>query len=182
MRIPQISCEGLSNPTGIDAPAPRLSWQMESDARGKDRLDTRSSSPAGRRYRPAGPGRPLEHRKGGIGHFREHPLRREPARIRKKVFLESARVGQEGTPSAWSGPGGWSMGLLSERDWKGKWIGLDGNRHGVSPYRNELDLGIRKGPEKAAPVGTRFFRQTATLPEKTCAHEGPVPYHGRRRM
>ena len=35
MRIPQISCEGLSNPTGIDAPAPRLSWQMESDARGE---------------------------------------------------------------------------------------------------------------------------------------------------
>ena len=71
--------------------------------------------------------------------------------------------------SAWSEPARWSMGLLADADWSGAtWIGCDeAADEGV-----EIDdvkaaqwLWYPEGnPRHDAPVATRYFRRTLTIP------------------
>ncbi len=75
----------------------------------------------------------------------------------------------QGQASDWSKPGHWTMGLLQASDWHGKWIGLDGPE---SPQATNV-LGKAQWiwfpegqPDKAAPVGTRYFRRTVDLPRE----------------
>jgi alpha-L-rhamnosidase len=166
MRIPQISCEGLSNPTGIDAPAPRLSWQMESDARGEGQTGYEIVVASRPEILAADRGDLWNTGKVESDISVNIPYEGSPLESGKRYFWKVRVWDKKGTPSAWSGPGGWSMGLLSERDWKGKWIGLDGTDTAYHLTGTSWIWYPEGAPEKAAPVGTRFFRQTATLPER----------------
>jgi alpha-L-rhamnosidase len=71
---------------------------------------------------------------------------------------------QDGQASPWSIPARWTMGLLAPSDWTAQWIGLDG------PTVTNVMAGAQwiwhaeGDPAVAAPVGTRYFRRTLTLP------------------
>ncbi len=128
LRPVQLHCESLTDPLGIDARRPRLSWVLEAAspsvrsqrqtayrilvASSADRLDagradlwdsgrTASEESVGIVYA----GRPLE----------------SGQRCRWKVRIWD----QDGTATDWSEPASWSMGLLDPADWRGRWIGLD---------------------------------------------------------
>jgi alpha-L-rhamnosidase len=165
MRIVKLSCEGLSRASGIDAPAPRLSWQMESDTRGEGQtgyeivVASRPELLAGDRGDLWNTGKVESDNSVNI------PYGGSPLESGKAYYWKVRAWDMKGKPSAWSEPGEWSMGLLSEREWKGKWIGLDGIDTAYHLTGTDWIWYPEGLPEKSAPLGIRFFRRSATLPE-----------------
>jgi hypothetical protein len=118
-----LRCEYLVNPLGIDVERPRLSWALASGSREhgqrayqilvasspenlqRDNCDLWISGKVGSSQTTfvVYEGRPLQ---SGM-------------RAWWKV-----RVWDEQGRAAWSSPAHWSVGLLHEADWQGRWIGL----------------------------------------------------------
>jgi alpha-L-rhamnosidase len=165
LRIAQLLCEGMPYPLGIDVIAPRLSWLLESNARcqfqsayeihvassrellQKDVIDRWNSGKvvSGQSIQVAYGGKPLE---SGMPYF-----------WRVRVWDGEGRV------TDWSPIATWGMGLLKQEDWQGKWIGLDGVDTTYHLTGTQWIWYPGGRPEKAAPLGTRYFRRTIVLPE-----------------
>ncbi len=121
-------CEYRVNPLGIDTPRPRLGWRLTSEVRGRrqaayqvlvasseERLSEEEADlwntgrvPSGRSIQVVYGGKPLASGQRCFWKVRVWPARSDD---------------KEAEPSPWSEPAWWEMGLLSERDWKAKWIG-----------------------------------------------------------
>ncbi len=164
MRIAHLACEGLSNPAGIDAPAPRLSWQMESNKRGDRQkgyeiiVSSRPELLSGDRGDLWNTGKVESDVSMNI------PYGGSPLESGKAYHWKVRVWDSRGKPSAWSAPAVWSMGLLSDADWKAKWIGLDGIDTAYHLTGTNWIWFPEGAPEQAAPVGIRFFRRTVNLP------------------
>lgn len=146
--VENLRCEYLTDPLGIDAAKPRLSWVVTSDRRGdrqtacrilvasspellaRDNGDVWDSGqvPSDRSIQVAYAGRPLA------------PL----ARYYWKVRVWDA----DGKPGPWSETASWSMGPLTEKDWAGaRWIALrDDTQWQAAWKRHKEDELARKEP------------------------------------
>ena len=74
---------------------------------------------------------------------------------------------QGGTPSAWSAPARWTMGLLDATDWSARWIGWDGGdeTEDFAVLKRASWIWYPEGtPTIGAPIGTRYFRRTIDIP------------------
>ena len=164
LRATYLRCEHLVDPLGIDVLQPRLSWQLESPRRGDrqtayqvqvasdpTRLDKPDLWDSGRVKSDASAyvayaGKPL-----GSG---------------MRCFWRVRVWDVDGEPSAWTGPGCWSMGLLDPTLWKAAWIGRD---EPAQPKVNALAKAswIWHGPPKGGSiyrVGRRWFRVRFDVP------------------
>ena len=124
--ITDITCEHLRDPQGIDAATPRLSWVLTSAVRGQVQTAYQvlvaSSAVA------------LEKENGDLWNSGKVISDRSVLVPYAGAALRSGTVcywkvrvwDGEGKESAWSRTGTWSMGLLTQQEWKGSWIGLDG--------------------------------------------------------
>jgi alpha-L-rhamnosidase len=165
LRVDKVRCEGLTDPLGIDVTAPRLSWTLESSMRGqlqsayqilvastrellqKDGSDLWNSGKvqSGQSIQVAYGGAALES---------------------GRQYFWKVRVWDcEGKASSWSAIAMWSMGLLKQDDWKGKWIGVDGVDTTYHLTGTQWIWFPEGQPEKAAPLGTRYFRRVVMVPE-----------------
>ena len=122
--VTQLKTEQLSNPMGIDTASPRLGWQLESDKQNVMQTAYHilvASSPE-----------LLAQDKGDIWdsgkvqssssqwiQYAGKPLKSNDLCYWKVKSYTT--VGE----SEWSQPATWSIGLLGEVKWKGRWIGLD---------------------------------------------------------
>ena len=92
---------------------------------------------------------------------------------------------EHGKPSAWSEPAHWTMGLLKPSDWHAKWIGVDEpavNMAAKQVLGNAQWIWFPEGqPEKAAPVGTRYFRRSDQLACGSHREAGDAVLHRRRQ-
>ncbi len=129
-----LRCEYLTDPLGVDAASPRLSWIVTDPRRGAiqsayqivaasspDRLDSPDLWDSGK------------------------VQSRETAHIR---YAGSALTSAQcihwrvrtwdgaGAPSAWSDPARWTMGLLAPGDWTARWIGIPGAGTPGAPAHN----------------------------------------------
>jgi len=66
---------------------------------------------------------------------------------RQKCFWKVRIWDQDGRPSAWSPPQQWTMGILSEKEWKGKWI-----QYNPKPPTSEAAYYMRKDVAISKPV------------------------------
>lgn len=162
VEVKDLRTEYRTNPLGIDVSAPRLSWIIDSDRRGEMQtayqvlVASKSSL--------------LAENKGDLW---DSGKVASDASIHVEYagkLLESGTAcfwkvrvwDRSGQPSAWSQPASWSMGLLKPEDWKGKWIGLV---VGAEPLEGAKWIWTAENdPASNAPVGTRWFRRTFTLP------------------
>lgn len=124
IRVCDLKSEYQTNPIGIDV-APRFSWRLESDKRGV--LQTAyqvmvSSS--------------LEKLQSDIGDIWDSGKIESPMSVgipfdgdnlvSRERYYWKVRVWQATTtPSAWSDPAFFEMGLLDEDDWRSNWIGYN---------------------------------------------------------
>ncbi|MCD6338821.1 MAG: family 78 glycoside hydrolase catalytic domain [Verrucomicrobia bacterium] len=158
-----LRCEYRTNPLGIDAARPRLSWVLHSDVRGEEQTAYQilaASSPDRLSPGAADLWNSGYVASGGSLHARYAGKRLEPGqRVYWKVRVwglddRKARVwGQRGQPSPWSQPAWWEMGLLSPDDWQAEWIGA-----GVETPQRDEDF----YRERPAPL----FRKEFTLPQR----------------
>ena len=172
--VKELRCEYLVNPFVIDVVKPRLSWIMQSEQRGQ-----RQSA---YQILVAGSEENLEQNKGDLwdtGRVKSDESTQvvysgKQLRSRMRCFWKVRVWDKGGRASAWSSPAVWTMGLLEPNQWKAKWIGYDAEPPADYKEGEKADpLGLEAckwvwfpegEPQKEAPVGTRFFRQSITLP------------------
>jgi alpha-L-rhamnosidase len=154
-----LQCEYRTNPLGLDIAQPRLSWQLESP----ERMQGQSA------YRVLVASTP-ENLAANTGDLWDSGMRvsSETAQIAyagsalksNQACYWKVRVwNQSGATSAWSSPAFWSMGLLSEEDWKAQWIGM---------------------PESAGNPDFPWLRKTVDVPEavaRAYAHVNSLGYY-----
>jgi len=169
LAIENLRCEYLVNPLGIDVVRPRLSWMMSAKQRGQKQTAYQiqvASDPklleAGR-YDLWDTGKVASDQSIQIVYAGRPLTSGTAAHWRVRVWDKDARA------SAWSEPAHWTMGLLKPSDFKGRWIGLD-----ETPDQQGTDESLKQArwiwfpagnPAQSAPVGTRCFRRTVTIPE-----------------
>ncbi|HKJ41134.1 MAG TPA: family 78 glycoside hydrolase catalytic domain, partial [Sunxiuqinia sp.] len=119
-----LKCEMLTNPLGIDAKHPRLSWQIESSQRGtlqkayqilvassKEKLDNNEGD-------LWDSGKMDSDKSLLVGYNGKQLQSREDCFWKVKVWTNKGE-------SDWSEPAHWGMGFLYYKDWWGRWIGFD---------------------------------------------------------
>ncbi len=118
-----LRCESLTDPVGIGRSRPELSWKLGAAKAGSRGLrqtayDIRVGTAPGRADL-WGSGRVASAAQYGV-EFGGKPLRSDEA-----AFWSVRTWDEKGVPSDWSVPARFSIGLLSDKDWKGKWIAWD---------------------------------------------------------
>jgi len=122
--IRDLYCEYTKNPLGIDTPAPRFSWILESTQRGQMQ--------SAFRILVASSGEKLDKDTGDKWDsskvFSEKSVNvsyeGQPLTSGEKCYWKVRVWDKEGQPSTWSKAATFEMGLLKESDWQGKWISM----------------------------------------------------------
>jgi alpha-L-rhamnosidase len=149
-RVERLRCEYLENPLGIDVVKPRLSWSLSPGPRGLRQSGYQilvASTPENLR-RDRGDlwdsGKVCSEQSTFVV-YRGRPLT-SGIRCQWKVRVWDGAD----RASVWSSPAMWSMGLLQEADWHGRWIG------------QERPTGVTEG----TPLPFPWFRRTFALKAK----------------
>lgn len=122
--LKNLKCEMLTNPLGIDASHPRLSWQIESSQRGTMQtayqiLVASSKEKLANNEGDLWDSGKMESDQSLLVNYNGKLLKsREDCFWKVKVWTNNGE-------SEWSEPAYWSMGFLYYKDWHGRWIGYD---------------------------------------------------------
>ena len=164
--VTNLRCEYRNNPLGIDVARPRLSWVIESVQRGERQTAYQvlvASTPdtlAEDQGDLWDSGKVLSDQSIQV-EYGGKPL------VSRQLCCWKARLWDQGGRSTdWSRPAFWSMGLLKPEDWQANWIGLDQAQGSKSIQLESAQwIWFPEGePASSAPVGTRYFRRTLSLP------------------
>jgi alpha-L-rhamnosidase len=166
IRPEELRCESLVDPRGIGVVTPRLSWALA------------ATPPAGRGL--AQSAYQVEVASSAAGLAAGHGDLWDSGRVGSPACVNVVYAGvplrslaacywrvrvwdRAGQPSAWSEPATWSVGLLTPDDWQGgRWIGrAGGTMAGLAAKWIWYPEG---NPASSAPVATRYFRRSFTLP------------------
>ncbi len=138
LRPTNLRCERMTDPLGIDAARPHLSWVCEA-------VDPASRGLKQTAYRilAASSASELRRNRGDLwdsGKIASDsnvaiPYAGKRLSSRQRVFWKVRVWDQDDRPSAWSIPAEWTMGVLDPKDWRGRWIASDLE---LLPYQKEL--------------------------------------------
>jgi len=129
LSVDDLRCEYLSNPVGIDARAPRLSWKLLAV-----RPEARSLAQSAYQIVVASTETSLREDQGDLwdaGKIASDQSLHvvyggKPLTSHAACWWKVRVWDQDGNVSAWSMPARWTMGLLDAKDWSARWIGWDG--------------------------------------------------------
>ena len=140
MNIAKLRCEYLTDPVAIDVDRPRLSWVLESQARGQVQAAYRvlvASTPT-----------LLAEDRGDLWDSGEVRSSRQnqveysgqPLQSRTRCHWKVKVWDKDGVPSAWSAPASWTTGLLTDEDWRAEWVSSTGEPESASTtlFRREF--------------------------------------------
>jgi alpha-L-rhamnosidase len=120
--VQRLRCEYRDQPLGIDHPAPRLSWTLESSDRGQKQTAYRVLV-----------ARSIEALQADRGDLWDSGKVESNQSVNviyagavlvsgQRCFWKVKVWDKNGESSDWSVPSSWEMGLLKASDWKGRWI------------------------------------------------------------
>ena len=156
--VSRLRCEYLVNPLGIDVTEPRLSWVLDSDVRGQKQTAYRilvagsAETLAANRGDLWDSGKVLSSRSVNVT-YEGKPLKSE-----MRCWWKVQVWDRSGTPSAWSEPATWTMGLLEESHWRAEWIGTPGQ---------DIDRRAKNPPIPPCPLLRRSFRLEGRIESAT---------------
>ena len=119
-----LRCEMLTNPLGIDAQRPRLSWEITAGVRNVQQTAYRILVASSSEKLNANVGDLWDSGNVNSDASVQVAYKGKPLASRTEYFWKVKVTTNKGE-SDWSKPARWSMGLLNSADWKGKWIGMD---------------------------------------------------------
>ncbi len=121
--VSSLRCEYLLNPVAIDTGGPRLSWQLESKARGANQTAYQIIVATTAVNLTANKGDLWDTGKVASNQTIQIAYQGRPLGSRQECFWKVRVWNQSGTASSWSTPAHWAMGLLESTDWSARWIG-----------------------------------------------------------
>lgn len=121
-----LRCEYLTEPLALETRAPRLSWLVESNARGAKQTAYHVLAASSAEKLAADKGDLWDTGKVFSNQTIQLEYKGLPLNSRQQVFWKVRVWDQDGKASAWSTPARWAMGLLNENDWTAQWIGAEG--------------------------------------------------------
>jgi alpha-L-rhamnosidase len=194
----RLRCESLSDPLGIDAVPPRLSWAVESPRRGDRQTAYRILAASSPDLLAAGTGDLWDTGEVKSDETLHLPYAGKPLASGQAVHWKVRVWDRDGRPSAWSAPARWEMGLLRPEDWQGaRWVGDPRPPDGSSAplYRNEFTLdkpvasaraylcglgyhelilnGVKAGDATLDPAFTRYDRRCLYVTHDVTANLRP---------
>lgn len=123
-RLTHLRCEYLKNPLGIDELLPRLSWIFESSRRGARQVAYRVIVASTPEQLAAGDTDMWD--SGRVESDQSSHIEYDGTRRRSRdVCYWQVSIWDELGNVLTSEPGVWTMGLLKQQDWVGKWITYD---------------------------------------------------------
>jgi len=139
LSLSSTRCEYQNNPVGVDTPAPRLSWVIQSKVRGVLQ--------SGYQILVASSPDRLKQDQGDLW---------DSGRVESDESVQVAYAGrtlasgetcfwkvrvwdQAGAVSAWSKPSLWTVGLLDSTDWRARWIGFASDEESADPLEAQLN-------------------------------------------
>lgn len=142
IRVTHLKTEYATNPLGIDVLEPRLSWRLETTARGQYQSAYRIQVATSEARLLAGKPDVWDTGKVESNRSVHVPYQGERLRSRRRYYWRVQAWDQDGNPTGWSEPAWWEMGLLAPSDWTGQWIGLaSGSAACPAPLlRREFDV------------------------------------------
>ena len=162
--VATLRCEGLPNPQGIDATAPRLSWQLQSGERNQKQTAYQILVATSAAKLRVGKTDLWDSGKVVSDQSLLVSYAGQPLASRTECFWKVRVWNADGKVSAWSQPALWTMGMLSPADWHAQWIGQDG----VDTTNFVADtswIWFPVGePEKSAAPATNYYRRVVTIP------------------
>ena len=120
--VSDLRCEYLHDPLGIDDLKPRLSWILQSDRRGTMQTACQILVASSPELLARDKGDLWD--SGQVESDRSTQVEYGGAQLQsREICWWKVRVWDErGTPTPWSEPARWEMGLLKPGDWQAKWI------------------------------------------------------------
>ncbi|MGA2502420.1 MAG: alpha-L-rhamnosidase N-terminal domain-containing protein, partial [Tepidisphaeraceae bacterium] len=163
-QLRRLRCENLDSPLGIDETSPRLSWQLQLSAQGTSQ--TAYQVLAATAPRLLAPGKADLWDSGRVDSDQSvYVPYAGKALASNQTCWWTVRVwDQQGEPSHFAEPAMFTVGLLAKDDWKGRWIGLEGDATGVSRQLDANWIWSIANAQSSAPVGTVWFRKSFEIP------------------
>ncbi len=123
LRVEQLRCEYQERPIEIAHQSPRLSWTLAAETRGQKQTAYRVLVARSPDALQADRGELWDSGRVASPQSINIPYAGEPLVSGQRCHWKVMVWGMDGTPSAWSAPSYWEMGLLKPPDWQGRWIG-----------------------------------------------------------
>ncbi|MCZ8518274.1 MULTISPECIES: alpha-L-rhamnosidase [Paenibacillus] len=155
LTVERVTCEYRTNPLGLSAAQPRLSWELSSDRRGTLQRACRIVVAAGedRFDEPLwDSGRTESDQSIQVAYAGPELQSRTRYYYRVKVW------DNHGRESEWSAAAWWEMGLLREEEWTAKWITPEAG--GIDPQEEAAFL-LRRGFELGGEIASAWIYATA---------------------
>jgi len=121
----KLRTEYHTNPLGIDITKPRLSWIIESGAKGQVQTAYRILVSSSQKNLDKQKADIWDSGKVNSDKTNQIEYKGIPLKSRMQCFWKVMVWDKNGKASKWSEPTFWTMGLLDKSDWQGKWIGYD---------------------------------------------------------
>src|SRR5258706_3554870 len=117
-----LRCEYLTDPPGIDAANPRLSWLISSSRRGEKQTAFQILVASSVKLLQNDKGDLWDSGKVISDETSQIIYSGSPLISRQTCFWKVRSWDRDGKPGDWSPAGHWQMGLLQPADWSAKWI------------------------------------------------------------
>lgn len=150
VQLQNLRCEMLSNPTGIEVTAPRLSWEISSAQRNVLQTAYQVLVASSAEKLAANEGDLWNSGKVSSNQSVQVAYAGAPLQSRTVCYWKVKTWTTQGI-SEWSAPAQWSMALLTAKDWQASWIGLD------------LAFPWDSAQSKFSRLSARYFRKTFTV-------------------
>ena len=118
-----LRCEYAENPLGVDVPAPRLFWKLQSQTRGQQQSAWQILAASSADLLGHDKANLWDSGKVRSGETIHIPYAGKPLESSQQVFWKVRAWDKDGKVSAWSPTASWTMGLLKESDWQADWVG-----------------------------------------------------------
>ena len=149
VNVALLRCQLLVDPQGIDCAAPRLSWELSSDARDVQQTAYHILVASSIEKLNAGEGDLWDSGNVECGSSVYIPYAGAELKSGMECYWKVKVTTNKGV-GQWSESAFWSMGLLNASDWKAEWIGLD------KSFKDDCLVGYTR-------LAARYFRKEFDL-------------------
>jgi alpha-L-rhamnosidase len=172
-----LRCEHLLDPLGLEAPAPRLSWVVESGERGQRQTAWRVLAASTEQLLRQDQGDLWDTGKVAGDETLGAAYQGKPLVSHQRCFWKVKVWDKDNRESPWSKPASWSRGLLRPGDWKAEWIGYDASHQKTlteAPLDRAKWIWHAADEPGKAPKCQRLFYFTFTLPQEVKVKQADV--------